>query len=82
MEKRVKSFDGTIIKAGGFTPETAEQALVNGSADLVAFGKAFLANPDFDKRIEMGAALNPVDFKTLYAIPDAIGYTDYPILQS
>ncbi|MDE1191749.1 MAG: alkene reductase [Arachidicoccus sp.] len=75
------NFDGTIIKAGGFTPETAEQALVNGSADLAAFGKAFLANPDFDKRIETGAALNPVDFKTLYATPDAIGYTDYPTLQ-
>jgi len=75
------NFDGTIIKAGGFTPKTAEQALVSGSADLVAFGKAFLANPDFDKRIETGAALNPIDFKTLYATPDAIGYTDYPTLQ-
>jgi N-ethylmaleimide reductase len=75
------NFDGTIIKAGGFTPETAEQALINGSADLVAFGKAFLANPDFVKRIEMGAALNPVDFNTLYSPATDIGYTDYPTLK-
>ena len=75
------NYNGTVIKAGGFTPETAEQALVSGSADLVAFGKAFLANPDFEKRIETGAELNPIDFKTLYAPPDAKGYTDYPTLQ-
>jgi N-ethylmaleimide reductase len=74
------NFDGTIIKAGGFTPETAEQALVSGSADLVAFGKAFLANPDFVKRIEMGAELNPIDFNTLYSPATAMGYTDYPTL--
>jgi len=76
------NFDGTIIKTGGFTPETAEQALVNGSADLVAFGKAFLSNPDFAKRIAMGAALNPVDFTTLYSPATSTGYTDYPTLQS
>ncbi len=75
------NFDGTIIKTGGFTPETAEQALVNGSADLVGFGKAFLSNPDFAKRIEMGAALNPIDFKTLYSPATAVGYTDYPTLK-
>jgi len=76
------NFDGTIIKTGGFTPETAEQALVNGSADLVAFGKAFLSNPDFAKRIAMGATLNPVDFTTLYSPATSTGYTDYPTLQS
>jgi len=75
-------FDGTIIKTGGFTPETAEEALINGSADLVAFGKAFLSNPDFARRIAMGATLNPVDFTTLYSPATSTGYTDYPTLQS
>ncbi len=75
------NFDGTIIKTGGFTPETAEDALVNGDADLVGFGRAFLANPDFVERIETGAALNPVDFATVYSPATAKGYTDYPTLK-
>ncbi|MEO7045390.1 MAG: alkene reductase [Ferruginibacter sp.] len=74
------NFDGTIIETGGFTPESAEQALVSGAADLVGFGKAFLSNPDFAKRIEKGAASNPIDFSTLYSPATAIGYTDYPTL--
>jgi N-ethylmaleimide reductase len=75
------NFDGTLILSSGLTPETAEQVLENGAADLVAFGRSFLANPDFEKRIEQSASLNAVDFKTLYT-PGAIGYTDYPTLQT
>ena len=73
------NFNGTFILSGGFTPESAEQALIKGTADLVAFGRSFLANPDFDKRIEKSMPLNPVDFTTLYSA-DAVGYTDYPTL--
>lgn len=53
--------------------------LQGGSADLVAFGRSFLANPDFVKRIESNAPLNDVNFSGLYT-PDAAGYTDYPAL--
>jgi 2,4-dienoyl-CoA reductase-like NADH-dependent reductase (Old Yellow Enzyme family) len=74
------NFKGTIILSSGLTPETAENALNNGIADLVAFGRSFLANPDFEKRIEKPAPLNQVDFKTLYTA-DAVGYTDYPTLK-
>lgn len=73
------AFKGSIILSNGLSPETAEAALNGSFADLVAFGRSFLANPDFVTRIELGAPLNPVDFATLYT-PDAKGYTDYPTL--
>jgi len=74
-----ENFNGTIILCNGLTPETAEAALHAGFADLVAFGRAFLANPDLDKRIATGAPLNQPDFTTLYT-PGSTGYTDYPAL--
>jgi N-ethylmaleimide reductase len=72
-------FTGTIILCNGLTPETAEEKLQNGVADLVAFGRSFLANPDLVQRIESGAPLNQPDFSTLYT-PGARGYTDYPVM--
>lgn len=74
------NFSGTIILANGLTPETGEEALHKGFADLVAFGRSFLSNPDFVERIKTNKALNPVDFSTLYT-PGAKGYTDYPALK-
>jgi N-ethylmaleimide reductase len=71
-------FTGTIIHCNGFTPETAEAALNNGVADLVAFGKAYLANPDLDKRIAGKQSLNKPDPATLYT-SGAKGYVDYPV---
>ena len=73
------AFSNTIIYCNDFTAEKAEAKLKNGSADLVAFGRSFLANPDFAERIKKNAVLNEVDFTTLYT-PDAAGYTDYPTL--
>jgi len=70
------SFKGTIILCNGLTPETAEQALHAGFADLVAFGRAFLANPDLEKRIAANAPLHQPDYNTLYT-PGPVGYTDY-----
>jgi N-ethylmaleimide reductase len=74
-----QGFKGTIILCNGLTPETATAALNAGFADLVAFGRSFLANPDLDKRIATGATLNQPDFSTLYT-PGPAGYTDYPAL--
>lgn len=79
MDAIRSNFDGTIILCNGLTPETAEAALNNGFADLVAFGRSYLANPDLDKRIEINATLNQPDFSTLYT-PGAKGITDYPTL--
>lgn len=74
-----KNFKGTIILSNGLTPETGEEALHAGFADLVAFGRAFLANPDFVDRIKANAALNPVDYASLYT-PGSAGYIDYPAM--
>ncbi len=73
------NFNGTIIICNGLTPESAEQMLIEESSDLAAFGRSFLANPDLDKRIDLKATLNEVDFSTAYT-PGATGYTDYPLL--
>lgn len=73
------AFKGTIILCNGLTPDTAIAALDAGFANLVAFGRAFLANPDLDKRIGATATLNDPDYTTLYT-PGPVGYTDYPVL--
>jgi N-ethylmaleimide reductase len=72
-------FNGTIILCNGLTPATAATALDAGIADLVAFGRAFLANPDLHHRIATDSLLNQPDYNTLYT-PGPVGYTDYPAL--
>jgi N-ethylmaleimide reductase len=75
-----KVFQGPVIAAGGFNPDTAETSVANGDASLIAFGRHFIANPDLPKRIELGLPLNPYDRSTFYGY-DARGYTDYPALE-
>ena len=72
-------FDGLFILSGGFDHASAEQALLDGRGDLIAFGRAFLANPDLATRMTKDAALNAPDMATFY-VPGAKGYTDYPAL--
>ena len=79
LEAIRQSFRGTIIQCNAMTPETAEVALKGGFADLVAFGKPFLANPDLDRRIATAQVLNAPDMTTFYTA-GAKGYTDYPTL--
>ena len=55
----------------------AEQAINDGRGDLVAFGRAWLANPDLVERLTAGIPLNAPDASTFYT-PGAKGYTDYP----
>jgi N-ethylmaleimide reductase len=55
--------------------------LESGAADLIAFGKAFISNPDLVERLKKGAPLNPWDKNTFYG-GGAKGYTDYPTLQA
>jgi N-ethylmaleimide reductase len=75
-----KIFKGKIIAAGGFEPDTAEEVVERGDADLVAFGRHFVANPDLSKRIRLGLPLNAYDRNTFYTF-DARGYTDYPFYE-
>lgn len=72
-----KIFRGKIIAAGGFEPDTAEAIVERGDADLVAFGRYFVSNPDLPERIRQGLPLTPYDRSTFYTF-DARGYTDYP----
>ena len=81
MLKLRQSFDGPFILAGGFDAASAEKALTENRADLIAFARAFLANPDLVERMRAGAALNAPDMDTFYT-PGAKGYTDYPALSS
>ncbi|WP_413164199.1 alkene reductase [Capilliphycus salinus ALCB114379] len=72
-------YQGTIISAGGYTRETGEAVLEAGDADLVAYGRLFIANPDLPKRFALNAPLNEYDRSTFYG-GDERGYTDYPFL--
>jgi N-ethylmaleimide reductase len=74
------SFQGPLIVSGGFTKATAEEAIQAGHADAIAFGRAFIANPDLPYRLSVGAPLNAYDRSTFYGGAEK-GYTDYPILQ-
>jgi len=73
------AFDGPFILAGGLDKAGAQQALTEGSADLTAFGRAFIANPDLVERMRKDAPLNAPSPATFYT-PGAEGYTDYPTL--
>ena len=70
-------YHGVIIAAGGFKRDTAEAILQAGDADLVAFGRDFIANPDLPERLLKGLPLNPYDRPTFFGGTE-IGYTDYP----
>ena len=74
-----RAFDGIFVAAGGFDRASAEKELAECHADMVAFGRPFLANPDLIERLRTGAALNAPDFATFYT-PDEKGYIDYPTL--
>ncbi len=70
----------TWMLNNGYTMEMAETAIAKGKADLISFGRAFIANPDLVRRIRQKAPLNALDTATLYG-GDARGYTDYPTLK-
>lgn len=79
-----QAFGGVVIANDGFDQAAAQAALDSGNADAVAFGRAYIANPDLVERLRQGAALNAMDPTTLYGGGDAParGYTDYPTLET
>lgn len=72
---------GGWIVNNGYTRQMALDAVAGGSADAVAFGRPFIANPDLGLRLRQGAALNALDVPHLYG-GGAQGYTDYPTLHA
>ncbi len=75
-----RKFRGAYIANNGYTPGTAREAVESGRADLVAFGKSFIANPDLVARLRRNAPLDAPDKATFYG-GGAKGYTDYPALE-
>ncbi|MGA8170360.1 MAG: alkene reductase [Methylocystis sp.] len=74
-----ESFPGTYIANNGYTRTSADAAIANGAADLIAFGRPFIANPDLVERFKKDAPLAEPDPATFYG-GDAHGYTDYPAM--
>jgi len=75
-----RAFHGPLVLCGGFTRETADAALAEGRADLIAFGVGFIANPDLVARLQQNAAWNTPDPSSYYSGGDQ-GYIDYPFLE-
>ncbi len=74
-------FKGHLMVNMGYSAEEAAETIRNGMADSVAFGTAFLANPDLPARIQAGAKLNTPDQDTFYTSGHE-GYTDYPFMEA
>jgi N-ethylmaleimide reductase len=75
-----RRFRNAYIANNGYDFVRGDAALREGRADLICFGRKFIANPDLVKRYELGAPLNDFNDAALYA-NDHRGYTDYPVWQ-
>lgn len=74
-----KTFTSVIMVAGRYDEAKAQHVLSQGWADLVGFGRTFIANPDLPERLRRDLALNSVELSSLYG-GTARGYTDYPAI--
>ncbi len=74
-------FRGTLISTGNYEPETAARTVAAEKADLIGFGRLFIANPDLPERIKRGAVFNEPRRDTFYS-EGAEGYVDYPLLKT
>ena len=74
-----RAFKGPWMVNNGYTRELAMQTIADGSADLIAFGRPFISNPDLVRRLREDAALNELRADRLYG-GGAEGYVDYPTL--
>jgi len=75
-----QSFKGVFMSAGGYTGELAKAAIDNDDADLIAFGRIYIANPDLAERLKNNWPLNKYNRATFYGGAE-VGYTDYPFYQ-
>jgi len=72
-----EAFSGALILNGNYDAARASADITEGRADLVAFGRPFIANPDLVERMQSGTALSEPNHETFYT-PGPAGYTDYP----
>ena len=73
-------YRGNLMANWDYDQAKANAAIASGNADLISFGKAFIANPDLPERFKLNAPLNPPDPDTFYGGGEH-GYTDYPTLK-
>ncbi|MBV6628249.1 MAG: alkene reductase [Rivularia sp. (in: Bacteria)] len=73
-------YKGKLIVEADEDPERGIATVVSKKADLISFGRTFVANPDLPKRLERKAPLNPLDIKKIYGGGEK-GYVDYPFLE-
>ncbi len=74
-----RMFKGSYMANNGYTLDLAEKAMTGGLADLIAFGRPFISNPDLVERLQAGAPLAQADESTFYGGNER-GYLDYPVL--
>jgi N-ethylmaleimide reductase len=75
-------YQGIIVGNCGYTKEAAEERIAEGNADLIAFGRLFITNPDLPERFKNNWPLNPAEDMSLWYTPGAQGYTDYAPFKS
>nr|GLL20406.1 12-oxophytodienoate reductase 3-like [Ipomoea trifida] len=80
MSSLRKGYEGSFMSSGGYTRQLGIEAIENDEADLVSFGRLFIANPDLVLRFKLDAPLNKYDRSTFYTSDPVVGYTDYPFL--
>ena len=77
-------YRGNIITNGGYDQESGNKAIASGEAELVSYGRPYIANPDLVARFKQDAQLNEFDPQTAYGRGDTVdanvGYTDYPFV--
>ncbi|KAH9300554.1 hypothetical protein KI387_012137, partial [Taxus chinensis] len=71
-------YRGSLMRSGGYTRQTAMEAVSSCSADMISFGRLFISNPDLPLRFAIEANLNKYDRSTFYTHDQVVGYTDYP----
>ena len=74
-------YNGTIMINAGFDQESGNRVIEEGDADLVAYAKLYISNPDLVERFRANAELAEWDADTFY-VPGKKGYTDYPTLET
>ena len=73
-------YHGPLMGNCGYTQQTAEDAVARGAADLIAFGRPFISNPDLVNRFRNDWPLaDDADMSTWYTNTGAAGYTDFPV---
>ncbi|TYG66921.1 hypothetical protein ES288_D05G037200v1 [Gossypium darwinii] len=80
LKELKRTYQGTFMCSGGFNRELGMQAVAEGDADLVSYGRLFISNPDLVLRLKVNAPLNRYIRKTFYTHDPVVGYTDYPFL--